>query len=104
LETSATLPSAPVSTQPPPDAPPVIVHPIRYIVGAAASTDSRPGLSAHWYSSDPSYGFAAGYPVAVMLDTFGTAGASKFTGNAEPTVSSSDLPPLPCSGVTWITA
>jgi len=39
-----------------------------------------------------------------MLDTFGTAGASKFTGSAEPTVSSRDLPPLPFSGVTWITA
>src|SRR5215468_10122917 len=38
-----------------------------------------------------------------MLFTFGTAGALKFTGSAPPTVSSSDFPALPCSGVTWMT-
>ncbi|CAM5391054.1 hypothetical protein SVIOM74S_09598 [Streptomyces violarus] len=40
----------------------------------------------------------------MTLFTFGTAGALKSTGSAEPTVSSSDLPPLPFSGVTWMTA
>ena len=39
-----------------------------------------------------------------MLSIFGTAGALKSTGSAEPTVSSSDLPVPPFSGVTWITA
>lgn len=38
-----------------------------------------------------------------MPATFGTAGALNSTGNAEPTVSSRDLP-LPFSGVTCSTA
>ena len=36
LETSAGLPSEPVATQPPPEEPPVMVQPMRYIVGSSA--------------------------------------------------------------------
>src|SRR3954469_24701620 len=39
-----------------------------------------------------------------MSPTCDTAGASKSTGSAEPTFSSSDLPSPPFSGVTWMTA
>jgi len=37
-----------------------MLQPMRYIVGSEALIDSRPGLSAHWYSVEPLYGFAAG--------------------------------------------
>src|SRR5690242_3018134 len=39
-----------------------------------------------------------------MLWIFAAAGALKFTGSAEPTISSRDLPDPPFSGVTWMTA
>ncbi|CAM5391007.1 hypothetical protein SVIOM74S_09597 [Streptomyces violarus] len=60
LDTSAGSPSEPGATQPPPDEPPVMVQPMRYIVGSEAVTDSRPGRSWHRYSFCPSYGGAAG--------------------------------------------
>ncbi len=60
LETSASLPSPTFLNQPPPDEPPVIVQPMRYIVGVAGLIDSRPGRSTHLCMIRPSYGGAAG--------------------------------------------
>lgn len=60
LDTSAGAPSEPVATQPPPDEPPVMVHPMRYIVGSDSTSENRPGLSVHWYIVSPSYGAPAG--------------------------------------------
>ncbi len=80
-----------------------MVQPIRCIVGSSLVTESRPGLSWHWNIFWPSKGGAAGYPVAVIEAILSAAGALKFTGSAEPTVSSSDLPPPSC-GVTCSTA
>lgn len=60
FETRAGLPSWPAATQPPPDEPPVIVQPMRYIVGSSWRTERRPGLSWHRNSFWPSNGGAAG--------------------------------------------
>src|ERR1051325_3290546 len=83
FETSAGLPSWPVATQPPPEEPPVIEQPMRYIVGSSWARERRPGLSWHWNIFWPSYGAAAGKPVAVMPEILGTAGALNSTGRAE---------------------
>ena len=103
LDTSAGLPSEPVATQPPPDEPPVMVQPMRYIVGVGLGEREPARLvDALVHRLRRRTAAPPGSPVAVMLPISGTAGASKSTGSAEPTVSSRDLPPLPFSGVTWM--
>lgn len=60
LETSTGLPSVPLMNQGPPEEPPVMVQPIRYMVGFLASIDRRVGLSVHCCCAAPSNGASAG--------------------------------------------
>lgn len=48
------------ANQPPPEEPPVMVQPIRYIVGWSALTERRPGGPTHPNMRVPSKGSAAG--------------------------------------------
>jgi GTP-binding protein HflX len=54
LETSASFPSGCSANQPPPEEPPVMVQPIRHIVGVPGAMDSRPGRSTHLCMRAPS--------------------------------------------------
>src|SRR5690606_32793325 len=101
LETSTVRPSR-TRNHPPPEEPPVIVQPIRYIVGRVVAREHRPGASRHLNIPRPLEGGAAGEPPAPMLPAAAADGAEKSTSRAAPTVSSRDLPP--CSGCTCSTA
>lgn len=46
--------------QPPPDEPPVIVQPMRYMSGRFGASEKRPGVSRHLNIRSPLYGGAAG--------------------------------------------
>ena len=94
-DTSAGLPSEPVANQPPPEEPPVMVQPMRYIVGVRGA-EREPARLVRCTGTAVSTvvgrrGRVAASPRCV-LDLAARPGRRSRTGSAAPTVSSSDLP------------